>query len=176
MRKVAFTWMKLSGKVEMNGSEISLEFISRLCYPQYWMGVCAFLAQLVIIKGGLLQLKFGGVGIAVNIFLWAWLPDKVFHVSCSNLFCMFLVANSWTSSIMAEKLIQNGQFIVIFCMNHEFFVVGWNVFHVHVSFQNLLCSITNNQLSDKSNNGWKNFKKAYLLRFFTYHVTNFILW
>ena len=32
-----------------------------------------FLARLLILikKGGLLQLKFGGVGVGVNIYLWA---------------------------------------------------------------------------------------------------------
>ena len=34
---------------------------------------CAFLARLLILikKGGLLQLKFGVVGVGVNIYLWA---------------------------------------------------------------------------------------------------------
>ena len=33
----------------------------------------SFLARLLILikKGGLLQLKFGGVGVGVNIYLWA---------------------------------------------------------------------------------------------------------
>ena len=35
--------------------------------------VFTFLARLLILikKGGLLQLKFGGVGVCVNIYLWA---------------------------------------------------------------------------------------------------------
>ena len=37
------------------------------------LGLKDFLARLLILikKGGLLQLKFGGVGVGVNIYLWA---------------------------------------------------------------------------------------------------------
>ena len=65
-----------------------------------------FLARLLILikKGGLLQLKFGVVGVGVNInLLVGAITRKVFHVSFPNLFCMLLMTTSRTSSIMAEK-------------------------------------------------------------------------
>ena len=59
------------------------------------MGMCKwFLVRLLILikKGGLLQLKFGVVGVGVNIY-----------VSFPYLFRMLLMTTSRTSSIMAEK-------------------------------------------------------------------------
>ena len=67
-----------------------------------------FLARLLILikKGGLLQLKFGGVG----IYLWArsfscFLPKFVLHVTNDHFSDKF--NNGW-------KKIQNGRLIAIF--------------------------------------------------------------
>ena len=63
-----------------------------LCYPEKIIAyLFHFLARLLILikKGGLLQLKFGVVGVGVNIYLWAnnlksfscFLPKFVLHVT-----------------------------------------------------------------------------------------------
>ena len=74
-----------------------------------------FLAHLLILikKGGLLQLKFGVVGVGVNIYLWrdnlksfsCFLPKFVLHVTNDHFSDKF---NN------GRKKIQNGRLIAIF--------------------------------------------------------------
>ena len=80
----------------------------------------SFLARILFKKGGLLQLKFGGVG--VNIYLWQ-------H-------------------------------------NFKSFPCILSKFVMHV---------TNDQFSDKFNNGQKKLKMADLLRFFAFYVNSLTL-
>ena len=68
---------------------------------------------------------------------------QVFHVFCSNLFCMLLIANSRTSSIMALKKIEMADlrqfityfFTVIISFRNAMFLMLVIVFNDCISFQ-----------------------------------------
>ena len=68
-------------------------------------------------KRGLLQLKFGGVGIGVNIYFVGAITWNVFHVSFPNLLCMLLMTSSRTSSNIAEKNFKIAEVLRFFTFN-----------------------------------------------------------
>ena len=118
-------------------------------------------------KSGLLQLKFGVIG--VNIYLWARYLDKFFHASSSNLLCMLLINSSRTSSIMAKK-IQNGRFIAIFRIYVNNLTL-WNI-----SSSNLVCMLLISSSRRSSKMSEKNVKMTDLVRFVAFYVNDMTLW
>ena len=82
------------------------------------------------------------------------MTSKVFHVSCSNLFYMFLITNSRESSIKTERIemVDSWQFNHILCL--QFCLVG------AITSKSFSCTllkfvmhIANNKYLDEFNNG-----------------------
>ena len=87
------------------------------------------------------------------------------------------MTSSRTSSIMAEKKKKMAdllRFFTFYVNNLTLWANNLKSFS-HILFK-FVMHVTNDQFSDKFNNGRKKKKMADLLRFFTFYVNNLTLW
>ena len=90
---------------------------------------------------------------------------------------MLLMTTSRTSSIMAEKKFKMADLLRFFTFYVNNLTCGRDNLKsfLRILFK-FVMHVTNDQFSDKFNNGRKKKKMADLLRFFTFYVNNLTLW